>query len=211
MNGLVVTKPSSKVPPKSVIKAEQEHPWVSRGGLKLAHALASFNIDVTGKICLDVGASTGGFTDVLLSQGASHVYAVDVGRDQLHKRLRGHPRMTSMEGTDARQLTTELFENLPELIVCDASFISAAKVLGRSMELVKTRAELMTLVKPQFEVGPENIGRGGLVKDIALSEQALNNFKSWVAEQGWSVDATDISPIKGGDGNTEYLLYGRKK
>ena len=211
MNGLVVTKPSSKVPPKAVIKAEQEHPWVSRGGLKLAHALASFNIDVTGKICLDVGASTGGFTDVLLSQGASHVYAVDVGRDQLHKRLRGHPRMTSMEGTDARQLTTELFENLPELIVCDASFISAAKVLGRSMELVKTRAELMTLVKPQFEVGPENIGRGGLVKDIALSEQALNNFKSWVAEQGWSVDATDISPIKGGDGNTEYLLYGRKK
>ena len=211
MNGLVVTKPSSKVPPKAVIKAEQEHPWVSRGGLKLAHALASFNIDVTGKICLDVGASTGGFTDVLLSHGASHVYAVDVGRDQLHKRLRGHPRMTSMECTDARQLTVELFDNIPELIVCDASFISAAKVLGRSMELVKTGAELMTLVKPQFEVGPENIGRGGLVKDLALSEQALNNFKSWVAEQGWSVDATDISPIKGGDGNTEYLLYGRKK
>jgi len=210
VDGKTTSKPSQKVSADSEIDAQQEHPWVSRAGIKLALALEVFEIDVSDRICLDVGSSTGGFTEVLLSSGACQVYSVDVGKDQLHSRLRGHPRITSMEATDARSLTAAMMDPLPDLIVCDASFISATKVLERPMKLVADGSELMTLVKPQFEVGKDNIGRGGLVKTPELARQALENVSKWVDSSGWQVLASEISPIKGGDGNTEFLLYARK-
>jgi len=211
INGKVITKPAAKVPAGAVVEFEQEHPWVSRGGLKLAHGLEVFNVDVAGRICLDVGSSTGGFTEVLLSEGAVKVYAVDVGQGQLHKKLRGHHKIISMEKTDARTLTAEMFSPLPDVIVCDASFISAAKVLETSLEFAARNTHLVTLVKPQFEVGKDNIGRGGLVKDPALGHKALDDFGAWLRCMGWKVLATDISPVTGGDGNTEYLLHACKK
>ena len=211
IDGKIATKPSQKVSEHQNIKAENEHPWVSRGGLKLAHALKVFGIDPKNQICLDVGSSTGGFTEVLLAGGAAKIYAVDVGRDQLHKRLRGNDKIISLESTDARNLTADLFAPLPDFIVCDASFISAAKVLKRPLELAEPCCELMTLIKPQFEVGKTNIGKGGLVKDQSIAKQSLDDFSVWLEGQGWTVILTDTSPIKGGDGNTEYLLHARKK
>ena len=210
VDGKTLKKPSDKIADGASVTAGHEHPWVSRGGMKLAHALEGFGISVAGKTCLDVGSSTGGFTDVLLQAGAAHVYAVDVGREQLHKRLHGHARLTSMEGQDARDLTPEHFGVPPEIIVCDASFISAMKVLAVPLSLAARGADLMTLVKPQFEVGKAGIGRGGIVKSEAAALESLETVKEWIAAQGWSVIGTDISPIKGGSGNREYLLHARK-
>lgn len=210
VDGNNVIRPSYKVSENSRIIAESEHPWVSRGGLKLAHALDVFKIDVSNLICLDVGSSTGGFTDVLLSGNAAKVYAVDVGRDQLHSRLRSNPRVIVMESKDARNLHVDDFETLPEIIVCDASFISAAKVLECPLNLVHSGTSLITLFKPQFEVGPENIGRGGLVKEGEIALLHLSKFQDWILSQGWDVIRTDISPVKGRGGNTEFLLYARK-
>ena len=187
-----------------------EHPWVSRGGLKLAHALDVFGVNVDGRIALDVGASTGGFSDVLIVRGAMKVYAVDVGRDQLHNRLKDNPKIISMESTDARDLEPSHFGELPNLIVCDASFISAMKVLERPMSLVESGAELITLIKPQFEVGKDNIGKGGLVRNLSLAKASVDTVASWIKSQSWKVLASDMSPIKGGDGNTEYLLHAKK-
>lgn len=210
VNGRTATKASAKVSEKDDVQAEAEHPWVSRGGMKLAHALEVFDVDPTDQVCLDVGASTGGFTQVLITNGAARVYAVDVGRDQLHHSLRDNFKIVSMEATDARGLTSELFQPIPTLIVCDASFISAGKVLETPLRLVEAGAVLITLVKPQFEVGKDHIGRGGLVKDRRVAEQSLKSFADWLSAQGWAILATDISPVKGGDGNTEFLLYARK-
>lgn len=210
IDGVVARKPSQKISPQSDIQAEQEHPWVSRGGQKLDHALTVFDVETLDRICLDVGASTGGFTEVLLARGAAKIYAVDVGRDQLHAKLKGDDRVISMETMDARKLITEQFDPLPTLIVCDASFISATKVLGIPMSLVPAGSDLVTLVKPQFEVGKDNIGRGGLVKDPAMAKAALENVSNWVTSQGWTVVGTDHSPIKGGDGNQEFLLHAKK-
>ncbi len=211
VDGRPARKPSEKVSYDNVIEASAEHPWVSRGGVKLDHALMTFNLDVTGRVCLDVGASTGGFTDVLLSRGAQKIYAVDVGRDQLHQKLKGDTRVVSMEGTDARDLSAEMFDMPWELVVCDASFISAAKVLKQPLILSPTGTDLVTLVKPQFEVGRDNIGRGGIVKDSVLADQALRDFSQWLEIENWRVISTDQSPIKGGDGNTEFLLHACKK
>jgi len=211
VDGKVVSKPASKINPDSFIEALQEHPWVSRGGMKLDHAIQIFGVNIEGRICLDVGASTGGFVDVLITRGALKVYAVDVGRDQLHAKLRGDERVISMESTDARKLSSDQFEPLPTLVVCDASFISATKVLAIPLSLVGAGTELVTLVKPQFEVGKDNIARGGLVRDPALAKSALEDVSAWLKTQGWLVLATDTSPIKGGDGNTEFLLHARKK
>lgn len=211
VDGKTARKPASKIADTAQIEAQQEHPWVSRGGLKLDHALRSFAVDVEKRVCLDVGSSTGGFTDVLLSFGAAKVYAVDVGRGQLHEKLLKNQRVISMESTDARTLVSEQFDPIPGLVVCDASFISAMKVLGRSMEIVEPGAELITLVKPQFEVGQDNIGRGGLVRDPVMARSALVNVTNWLTSQNWQVLATDTSPIKGGDGNTEFLVHARKK
>ena len=205
--GRVVVKPSEKISPDARIEAEREHPWVSRAGLKLAHALDVFDADVRGLPCLDVGASTGGFTEVLLANGARSVIAVDVGRDQLHARLRGDPRVTSLEATDARVLTRELVPEPPQLIVCDASFISLHKLLGVPLSLAAENAQLIALFKPQFEVGRENIGKGGIVSDASATARAEQAFVDWLTEQGWGVRARSDSPIKGGDGNAERLVY----
>ena len=210
VNGRVLSKVSAKIPASAAVQAEAEHPWVSRGGLKLAHALDVFKVEPGGRTCLDVGSSTGGFTDVLLSQGAAKVYAVDVGRDQLHPKLRADNRVVSMESTDARHLSEDQFDPLPDLIVCDASFIALSKVLQVPLSLAETGCELLTLVKPQFEVGRAGIGKGGLVKSPELAEAALATASEWVSTQDWKVIATTTSPITGGDGNTEFLLHAVK-
>ncbi len=210
VDGKVLKKPSDKILDGAVIKAGQAHPWVSRGGVKLAHALTEFNINPAGKICLDVGASTGGFSDVLISHGVLKVYAVDVGHSQLHPKLQTMPEIISMESRDARSLEPHDFSQPPELIVCDASFISAMKVLEVPLSLAAPNAQLVTLVKPQFEVGKTGIGRGGLVKSEALAKKALDDVSDWVLQQGWNIKGVCDSPIKGGSGNHEYLLYAER-
>ena len=210
VGGVRVKKPSEKLSPEAVIDAKAEHPWVSRGGLKLVHALREFDVCSKGKLCLDVGASTGGFSQVLASKGARKIYAVDVGQGQLHPKLKNVPEIISMEQTDARALQAADFDGPPQLIVCDASFISAMKVLEVPLALAAPSAQLITLVKPQFEVGKAGIGRGGIVTSESLALQALSDVSAWVSAKGWEVTATCLSPIKGGSGNTEYLLHARK-
>jgi len=210
VDGKRLRKPSEKLSDLNDIQAKSEHPWVSRGGLKLAYALKEFKVSAEGKTCLDVGASTGGFSDVLRQNGAAKIYAVDVGHGQLHVSLQDVPEIISMEGQDARALSAESFDTKPQLIVCDASFISCMKVLEQPLRLSSRTAELVTLVKPQFEVGKAGLKRGGLVKLESLALQALSDVSAWVTSQGWHVVATCKSPIKGGSGNTEYLLHARK-
>ncbi|MGB6317460.1 MAG: TlyA family RNA methyltransferase, partial [Litorimonas sp.] len=161
VDGRVLKKASAVIPDGARVVAQQPHPYVSRGGLKLAHALEAFGIDARDRIALDVGSSTGGFTDVLLRAGAAHVHAVDVGRDQMHASLRGDPRVTLREGQDAREIGADMFDPTPDLLVCDASFISVTKLLGPALSMTR---EGVVLFKPQFEVGRENIGRGGIVR-----------------------------------------------
>ncbi len=207
--GRVVTKSSEKISADAKIEAAPEHPWVSRAGLKLAHALDVFNVDPSGWHCLDVGASTGGFTEVLLSNGAASVVAVDVGRDQLHAKLRDDPCVTSLEATDARTLTADL-AGTPRLIVCDASFISLHKLLEIPLSLAADGAALIALFKPQFEVGPEHVGKGGIVSDSGATDRAERAFIDWLETQGWRVNAQADSPIRGGDGNAERLILAKK-
>lgn len=210
VNGRVLKKASMLLTTDDAVKAGRVHPWASRGGIKLDHALKSFNVNVEGLTALDVGASTGGFTDVLLTRGAERVYAVDVGHDQLHDKLKHDARVLSLEGQDAREITADMFPSLPEIIVCDASFISAMKVLGAALDIVASGTKLITLVKPQFEVGRTGIGRGGLVKSKSLADQALSDVSAWISSKGWQVLETIDSPIKGGAGNAEFLLYALK-
>lgn len=208
--GRILTKPSEKIALDAKIEAEPEHPWVSRAALKLAHALDVFEINPKGLNSLDIGASTGGFTEVLLSRGAASVVAVDVGRDQLHPRLQGHDRLRSLEATDARSLTAEMVGQPPELLVCDASFISLHKLLPVPLSLAAADAELVTLFKPQFEVGRAHIGKGGIVGNADVAARAEAAFVTWLQDQGWNVEARTDSPIKGGDGNAERLIYARR-
>ncbi|MSO81657.1 MAG: TlyA family RNA methyltransferase [Alphaproteobacteria bacterium] len=187
-----------------------DHPWASRGGLKLAHALAHFGLDPAGRICLDVGASTGGFTDVLLAGGAALVYAVDVGHGQLAWTLRNDPRVVVLERTNARNLTAELVPERPEAVVCDASFIGLATVLAVPLMLAAPGAWLVALVKPQFEVGKRRVGKGGVVRDPALHEEVCTRAHAWLAAQpGWRVLGLTESPITGPEGNREFLLAGQ--
>lgn len=206
----VVTKVSLKVSDTDDITAKAAHPWVSRGGVKLAHALDVFKVEPAGLTALDVGASTGGFTDVLLTRGAAKVYAVDVGTDQLHKKIRGDDRVIVMEQTDARHLTAAQFAEPINLIVCDASFISATKILGAPMALAPPGAQLVTLIKPQFEMGRGALGKGGIIRDRETAEDAVRIVKSWIESTGWIVFGDCKSPITGGSGNHEYLLHARK-
>lgn len=206
VSGRVLSKPSEKISSTARIEAKPEHPWVSRAGLKLAHALDVFDVDPSGAHGLDVGASTGGFTEVLLANGAESVVAVDVGRDQLHPKLREDARINSLEATDARQLTAAQVGS-PDLIVCDASFISLHKLLAVPLSLANAGAKLIALFKPQFEVGRAHVGKGGIVTDTAATERAEAAFVDWLADQGWIVQARADSPIKGGDGNAERLIY----
>ncbi|MFN2473827.1 MAG: TlyA family RNA methyltransferase [Sphingomicrobium sp.] len=188
----------------------RDHPWVSRGGVKLDHGLTHFGFDVAGATALDVGSSTGGFTDVLLSRGAAKVYAVDVGTNQLAWKLRQDARVTVHEQTNAKLLTRELIPDPIDLIVCDASFIGLAKVLGPALGLARAGASLVALIKPQFEAGRGEVGKGGGVRDIAVHERVCEEVSAWVAGQGWTVVGVTPSPITGPEGNIEYLLGATK-
>lgn len=203
-NGVAVRKPSDMIEEDADLDVTQAHPWVSRGGIKLSGALDAFAVDADGRVCMDVGASTGGFTQVLLSRGAVRVYAVDVGVDQLHASLREDARVVNLEHTDARKLTRALVPEPPTLIVCDVSFIGAAKALAVPLSLALAHAELVALIKPQFEAGPH--------KNAVLSEEAAREAgRSAIAAldglEGFRVVATRDSPIRGGDGNLELLLH----
>jgi 23S rRNA (cytidine1920-2'-O)/16S rRNA (cytidine1409-2'-O)-methyltransferase len=184
----------------------KDHPWVSRGGIKLDHGLTHFGFDVSGAVALDVGSSTGGFTDVLLSRGAAKVYAVDVGSNQLAWKLRQDPRVVVLEQTNARYLTSEQVPEAVDIVVCDASFIGLAKVLEAPLKLTKRGAKLVALVKPQFEAGREEVGKGGVVRDPAIRQRVCDAAAEWVASQGWRVLGITESPITGPEGNVEYLL-----
>lgn len=209
-DGVRVQKPSETVAGTASLAAEPAHPWVGRAALKLVHALDTWPIGVAGRRVLDVGASTGGFTEVCLERGAAHVVAVDVGRGQLHPRLMGDPRVTAFEATDARALTADQAGDC-DLVVCDVSFISLSKALPNPLALATPGADLVCLVKPQFEVGPERVGKGGLVKDAAARADAVLGVRAFLAEVGWTVRGEADSPIAGGDGNREVLLWATKK
>ncbi len=203
-------KPGHKVASDLPLEIKgQDYPWVSRGGLKLDHGLDHFSIGVAGLVCLDVGASTGGFTDVLLARGAERVYAVDVGSGQLAWKLRQDDRVVVLEKTNARYLTSE---NIPEpvnLIVCDASFIGLEIILPAAMALARPGAHLVALIKPQFEVGRERVGKGGVVRDTTLHAEVCDRIAEWLATRpGWSVLGITESPIKGPEGNVEFLIAG---
>jgi 23S rRNA (cytidine1920-2'-O)/16S rRNA (cytidine1409-2'-O)-methyltransferase len=206
-NGAPVEKPADLIAEDSALELIPPHPWVSRGGVKLAAALDAFGIDPAGRICLDIGASTGGFTHVLLSRGAAKVYAVDVGQGQLHASLRDDPRVANLERTDARTLTSEIIAEAPTLIVCDASFIGAAKVLATPLSLAGEHADLVTLIKPQFETGP---GHGGLPSEDIARAAAQNAIAALDGVHGFRITNVIDSPIRGGDGNLELLAHARR-
>ena len=184
----------------------KDHPWVSRGGIKLDHGLEHFGFDVAGAVALDVGSSTGGFTDVLLSRGAAKVYAVDVGTNQLAWKLRQDPRVIVHEQTNARILDSSIVPEPVDIVVCDASFISLAKVLEAPLRLAKSGAKLVALVKPQFEAGREEVGKGGVVRDPDVHRRVCAAAAAWVGSQGWDVAGVTESPITGPEGNVEFLL-----
>lgn len=190
----------------------REHPWVSRGGVKLDHGLHHFAIDPRGKICLDVGASTGGFTDVLLAGGAARVYAVDVGWGQLAWKLRRDDRVVVLERTNARDLTPELIPEAVDLIASDVSFISLEKALPASLDLAAPGALLVALIKPQFEAGRQAVGKGGVVRDPEVRRRVCERIAAWLAAQpGWCVLGVEESPITGPEGNVEHLIAARKE
>lgn len=187
----------------------RDHPWVSRGGIKLAHALDHFHIDVTGMVAIDVGSSTGGFTDVLLTKGAAKVYAVDSGTNQLAWKLRSDPRVIVHEQTSARILTADHVPDPIDIIVCDASFISLAKVLERPISFARAGAHLIALIKPQFEAGREEVGKGGVVRDPDVHHRVCEDVRHWITAQGWQVEGIVPSPITGPQGNVEFLIFAR--
>jgi len=192
------------------VKAK-EHPWVSRGGMKLAHALDVFDVSLKDKVILDLGASTGGFSDVALQKGAAKVFAVDVGQGQLSKRVEADPRVVSLEKTNARVLNTEIIPDPIDILVCDVSFISLKLALPAGLTLVKEGGEAIVLIKPQFEVGKGRVGKGGIVKDPALHEEVCLSIHQWFdALEGWCVKDITTSPITGPDGNVEFLLYAKR-
>jgi 23S rRNA (cytidine1920-2'-O)/16S rRNA (cytidine1409-2'-O)-methyltransferase len=189
----------------------RDHPWVSRGGVKLAHALDEFAIDPAGAIALDIGASTGGFTEVLLARGAKRVYAVDVGHGQLAEKLRRDARVVTLERRNARDLTQADISEAPDIIVCDASFISLTAVLPASLALAVPSAALIALIKPQFEAGKGAVGKGGVVRDGELRREICQRIAAWLAAQpGWEVRRLIESPLLGGDGNVEYFIFATK-
>jgi 23S rRNA (cytidine1920-2'-O)/16S rRNA (cytidine1409-2'-O)-methyltransferase len=184
----------------------RDHPWVSRGGIKLAHGLDHFGWDVTGSVALDVGSSTGGFTDVLLTRGAAKVYAVDVGTNQLAWKLRQDPRVIVHEQTNARHLTAQIIPEPVDIIVCDASFIGLSKVLATALDFARPGGRLIALVKPQFEAERGEVGKGGVVRDHAVHERVVQAACDWVETRAWRVEGVSRSPITGPEGNVEFLL-----
>lgn len=211
VNGEIIAKASFTVPDGAHVEAEKLHPYVSRAALKLKTALETFDVDVSGKCCLDVGASTGGFVEVLLQAKAAHVDAVDVGSGQLHSRLRTDSRVRSLEQQDARDLSAGQLSAPPAIITCDASFIGLAKVIDRPLSLAAQQCDLVALFKPQFEVGRTHVGKGGIVKDNAALQAALERFRLWLdGRYGFHIRGVADSPIAGGDGNREFLIHARK-
>jgi 23S rRNA (cytidine1920-2'-O)/16S rRNA (cytidine1409-2'-O)-methyltransferase len=207
VEGVIATKPGQVVAASARLQvAEAATRWVSRGAEKLIAGLDAFGFDPSGRVALDIGASTGGFTEVLLDRGAARVYAVDVGHGQLHATLAANPRVVTLEGTDARGLTRAVVPDPITAIVCDVAFISVAKALPAALALAEPGAWLIVLVKPQFEVGRAAIGKGGIVREATARETALTAVADWVSAQGWSIAASVPSPIAGGDGNAEWLL-----
>lgn len=212
VDGKPARSPSQGVDNRAVVTYADAHRFVGRGALKLDHALSLWPVAVAGRVVIDVGASTGGFTQVCLERGAAHVFAVDVGQGQLHPKMADDPRVTNLEQTDARALSFDLIPQAPELVVCDASFIGLAKVLPGALALAGAGADLVTLVKPQFEMaGRSDVGRGGVVRDTEAREAALARVRDWLEIEGWTVRETADSPITGGDGNHEYLLWAVKR
>jgi 23S rRNA (cytidine1920-2'-O)/16S rRNA (cytidine1409-2'-O)-methyltransferase len=208
-DGLPVRKASEAISSAAVIAAEPEHPYVSRGGVKLAAALDHFHLDVTGRIGLDVGASTGGFAEVLALRGARRVYAIDVGRDQLHPRLRGRSDIVSMEETDIRSLDPARLAEQPDFATVDVSFISLKLVVPAVGKMLKTRATLLALVKPQFEAGRRNITKG-IVRDATIHTAVCNNIGAFLTALGWRIGGVAPSAISGGDGNREFFIEAQR-
>jgi 23S rRNA (cytidine1920-2'-O)/16S rRNA (cytidine1409-2'-O)-methyltransferase len=213
VEGVPAEKPGALLDPGASLTVDASaSPFVSRGGLKLAAALDAFQLDAKGLIALDIGASTGGFTEVLLERGAARVYAVDVGQGQLHPKLRHEPRVVTLEGTDARSLTCGSVEGQIGAIVADVSFISLTKALPAALALAAPGAWLVALVKPQFEVGREAIGKGGIVRHAEVRAKAVAGIRTFIdAVPGWKVFAEMPSPIAGGSGNEEVLIGARYK
>ena len=206
-----IAKPGQQIAADSPLDVRgRDHPWVSRGGIKLAHAIAHFGLDPAGAVAMDIGSSTGGFTDVLLTHGAAHVFAVDSGTNQLAWRLREDPRVSVLEQTSARVLTPQLIHRPCNWVVCDASFIALAKVLERPLELAAPDCQLVALIKPQFEVGREDVGKGGVVRDPALHQRVCDDVRGWLEGLGWEVAGIVESPITGPQGNVEFLIAARR-
>jgi 23S rRNA (cytidine1920-2'-O)/16S rRNA (cytidine1409-2'-O)-methyltransferase len=206
VNGHFVDKAGATVGEDDEVRvAELEHPWVGRGGMKLAHALKAFAINVNSKICADIGASTGGFTDVMLKHGAVKVYAIDVGYGQLDVSLRNDPRVINREKVNARYLQPENFEEPIGFVSIDVSFISLKLVLPAVANFLK--GELVALIKPQFEVGKHEVGKGGIVRDAAKRQAAVDGVVAFAKELGFEVKGVIESPVKGAEGNIEYLMY----
>ena len=208
--GQVMLKPATAIPADAALTVDSGPRFVSRGGEKLDAALEVFGIQVSNWVCADAGASTGGFTDCLLQRGAAKVYAIDVGTNQLAWKLRQDPRVVVHEQTNARLLTKEQVPEPVDIVVCDASFIALSKVLEAPLKLAKPGAKLVALVKPQFEAGREEVGKGGVVRDPIVHERVCTQAKGWVESQGWTVLGVMESPIKGPEGNVEFLLGAEK-
>ncbi|KQO49719.1 hemolysin [Sphingomonas sp. Leaf257] len=202
-----IAKPGQQLAEDAVLDVRgRDHPWVSRGGIKLAHGLEHFGWDVIDAVAIDVGSSTGGFTDVLLQKGAVRVYAVDSGTNQLAWSLRQDPRVIVHEQTSARILTEAHIPEPVDIIVCDASFIGLAKVLERPLSFAKPGGRLLALIKPQFEAGREEVGKGGVVRDPAVHQRVCDQVVAWLTKSGWQVEGVTRSPITGPEGNVEFLV-----
>jgi 23S rRNA (cytidine1920-2'-O)/16S rRNA (cytidine1409-2'-O)-methyltransferase len=211
VDGQVLAKPSKNITDGVAIEYSKPHPYVSRGGVKLAAALDHFDLSPEGLVCLDIGASTGGFTEVLLAGGATRVYAVDVGHGQMHSRISRDPRVTVRDGVNARDLSPARVPEAPQAIVADVSFIGLKLALPPALDMAAPGAWLVALIKPQFEVGRVWIGKGGVVRDAEMQKEAVADIKQFIASQSrWSVIGHIESPIQGGDGNREFLIAAQK-
>ncbi|WP_017665166.1 TlyA family RNA methyltransferase [Porphyrobacter sp. AAP82] len=207
-----IDKPGHQIAEDAALEVRgRDHPWVSRGGIKLAHAITHFGLDPAGATAMDIGSSTGGFTDVLLTHGAEHVFCVDSGTNQLAWKLREDPRVTVLEQLSARLLTPENIDRPCNWVVCDASFISLAKVLEVPLRLAAPQCQLVALIKPQFEVGREEVGKGGVVRDPALHQRVCEEVRGWIEGLGWEVQGITESPITGPQGNVEFLISATRR
>jgi 23S rRNA (cytidine1920-2'-O)/16S rRNA (cytidine1409-2'-O)-methyltransferase len=206
-----IAKPGQQIAEDAPLEVRgRDHPWVSRGGIKLAHAIAQFGLEPKGAVAMDIGSSTGGFTDVLLQGGAEHVFAVDSGTNQLAWKLRQDDRVTVFEQTSARILTRDHITAECNWVVCDASFIGLAKVLEVPLQLAAQQCQLVALIKPQFEVAKGEVGKGGVVRDPALHQRVCGEVRQWLEGLGWDIEGIVESPITGPQGNVEFLVSARR-